>query len=112
MKPRKDKTMDTALTEKATPAEAAELQYLLVCGSQRAYEAAHEPEPWGDESLFQTAAECNQAAIDVMRETLYSGMRHPGEPAEDFRYRTRAEAQAAAAKHAGFQAEPEAEAGG
>jgi len=96
--------MQTTLTGKATPAEAAELQDTLERGYKRAYEAAREADPWGGEyeTRFQTAAECNEVAADVVHETLANGMRRPAEPTSDFLARTRAEAQAAQAKRAGF----------
>jgi predicted GIY-YIG superfamily endonuclease len=102
--PRKDKAMQTTLTGKATPAEAAELQDTLERGYKRAYQAAREADPWGGEyeARFQTAAECNEVAADVVNETLENGMRRPAEPTADFLARTKAEAQAAEAKRAGF----------
>jgi hypothetical protein len=104
--PRKDKVMQTTLTGKATPAEAAELQDILERGYQRAYEAAREADPWGSEyeARFQTAAECNEVAADVVHETLENGLRRPAEPTADFLARAKAEAHAAEAKRAGFQA--------
>jgi predicted GIY-YIG superfamily endonuclease len=103
---RKDKAMQTTLTGKATPAEAAELQATLERGYKSAYQAAREADQWGSDyqARFQTAAECNEAAADVVHETLENGMRRPAESTADFLSRTRAEAQAAAAKQAGFQA--------
>jgi hypothetical protein len=101
--PRRDKNMETAFTDKATPREAAELQDRLERGYKRAYEAAREAfggDPWGSgyESRFQTAAECNEVAADVVYETLASGMRRPAEPTADFLARVKADAQTAAAK--------------
>src|SRR6266487_53590 len=100
VKPRKDKNMETALTAKATPQEAAALQDTLERGYKRAYEAAREAwggDSWGSgyQSRFQTAAECNEVAADVVHETLENGMRRPAEPTADFLARTKAEAQAA-----------------
>src|SRR5262249_30881380 len=64
-----------------------------------------EADPWcGEyEARFQTAAECNEVAADVVHETLANGMRRPAEPTADFLARAKAEAQAAEAKRAGFQ---------
>jgi predicted GIY-YIG superfamily endonuclease len=106
VKPRKEPTMNTTLTGKATPAEAAELQYALERGSQRADQAARQAGPWGSDyqARFQTAADCNEVAADVARETLARGLRRPGESTAGFLSRTRAEAQAAEAEHAGAQA--------
>ncbi len=106
--PRKDKNMQTTLTDKATTQEAAELQDTLERGYKRAYEAAREAcggDPWGSdyESRFQTAAECNEVAADVVHETLEHGLRRPAESTADFLSRTKAEAQTAEAKRAGFQ---------
>jgi len=108
VKPRKDKNMETTLTDKATTQEAAELQDTLERGYKRAYEAAREAcggDPWGSdyESRFQTAAECNEVAADVVHETLEHGLRRPAESTADFLSRTKAEAQTAEAKRAGFQ---------
>jgi hypothetical protein len=104
VKPRKDTTMQTTLTGKATPAEAAELQDTLERGYKSAYQAAREADPWGSDyqTRFQTAAECNEVAADVVHETLENGMRHPAESTADFLSRTKAEAQVAEAKQAGF----------
>jgi predicted GIY-YIG superfamily endonuclease len=104
--PRKDKNMETALTGKATPQEAAQLQDTLERGYKKAYQVARDAfgrDPWGSdyESRFQTAAECNQVAADVVYETLASGMRRPAEPTADFLSRTKTEAQSAEAKQAG-----------
>jgi hypothetical protein len=103
--PRKDTNMQTALTQKATPQEAAELQDTLERGYKRAYQAAREADPWGSdyEARFQTAAECNEVAADVVHETLENGMRRPAESTADFLSRTKAQAQTAEAKRAGFQ---------
>ena len=100
--------MHTALTDKATPQEAAELQDTLERGYQRAYQAAHEAwgtGPWGSEyeARFKTAAECGEVAADVVHETLENGMRRPAEPTAEFLARTKAEARMAEAKQAGFQ---------
>ncbi len=99
--------MGTTFTGKATPQEAAELQDTLERGYKRAYEAAREAwstHPWSDyESRFQTAVECNEVAADVVYETLENGMRRPCEPTADFLSRTKAEAQTAEAKQAGFE---------
>jgi hypothetical protein len=105
VKPRKDTTMQTTLTGKATSAEAAELQDTLERGYKQAYQAACEADPWGSdyEARFQTAAECNEVAADVVHETLENGMRRPAESMADFVFRTKAEAQVAQAKQAGFQ---------
>jgi predicted GIY-YIG superfamily endonuclease len=108
VKPRKDTNMQTALTDKATPQEAAELQAALEHGYKKAYAAARDAwgrDPWGSDyqSRFQTAAECNEVAADVIHETLESGMRRPAEPTADFLSRTKAEAQSAAAKRTGPQ---------
>jgi hypothetical protein len=100
VKPRKDTTMQTTLTSKATPQQAAELQDTLERGYKQAYEAAREADPWGNEyeSRFQTAAECNDVAADVVHETMENGMRRPGEPTADFLARARAEADAEAGR--------------
>lgn len=108
VKPRKDTNMDTALTDKATPQQAAELQDTLEHGYKQAYQAAREAwgrDPSGSdyETRFQTAAECNEVAADVVHETLENGMRRPAESTADFLSRTTREAQAAEAKRAGFQ---------
>jgi hypothetical protein len=98
--------MPTTLTGQATPAEAAELQDTLERGYNSAYGAAREADPGSSdrESRFQTAAECNDVAADVMRETLAKGQREPGESTADFLSWTRAEAQPAQAKQASLQA--------
>ncbi len=97
--------MQITLTGKATPQEAAELQDTLERGYKRAYEAARGADPWGSEyeARFQTAAECNEVAADVVHETLEHGLRRPAESTADFLSRTKAEAQTAEAKRAGFQ---------
>jgi len=106
--PTKDTNMQTAFTDKATPQEAAQLQDTLERGYKKAYQAAHEAfsrEPWGSdyESRFQTAAECNEVAADVVHETLANGIRRPCESTADFLSRTRAEAQAAEPNRSGFE---------
>jgi hypothetical protein len=105
VRPGKNTNMQTALTGNATPQEAAELQDTLERGYKRAYQAAREADPWGSdyEARFQTAAECNEVAADVVHETLENGMRRPAEPTADFLTRTKAQAQTAEAKRAGFQ---------
>ncbi len=77
-------------------------------GYKKAYQAAHEAfsrEPWDSdcESRFQTTAECNEVAADVVHETLTNGMRRPCESTADFLSRTRTEAQAAEANRSGFE---------
>jgi hypothetical protein len=103
---RKDATMHTTLTAKATPAEAAELQDRLERGCAKAWAAAREAgagDPWGSghAARIQTALECHQVAADVVHETLASGMRRPAESTADFLTRTTAQAQAAEAAQAG-----------
>jgi predicted GIY-YIG superfamily endonuclease len=110
VKPRKDKNMETPLTDKATLQQAAQLQDTLERGYKKAYAAARQAfggDPWGSdyESRFQTAAECNEVAADVVYETLASGIRRPAEPTADFLARVKADAQAAEAKQAGPQAD-------
>jgi excisionase family DNA binding protein len=106
--PTKDTSMQTAFTDEATPQEAAGLQDALERGYQKAYQAAREAfsrEPWdsGYESRFQTAAECNEVAADVLHETLEHRICRPCESTAEFLSRTRAEAQAAEANRSGFK---------
>ena len=100
--------MQTAFTDKAAPQEAADLQDTLERGYKKAYQAAREAfsrVPWGSEyeSRFQTAAECNEVAADVVHETLASGMRRPAEPTADFLARVKTDVQTAEVKRAGFE---------
>ncbi len=61
--------------------------------------------PWGreHEARFQTAAQCDEVAAGVGHQRLGNGVRFPGEPTADFLSRTRAQAQAAEVKRAGFE---------
>src|SRR5215469_15669288 len=80
-----------------TPIEAANLLAKLEEGHQAAWRSTHEAR-WRSaeyDSRFHNAAEVDGVFRDVMWETVESGMRHPGEPVEQFAQRAEAEARQA-----------------
>ena len=84
----------TTITEGMTPAEAAHLLVKLEEGQQAAWLSTRELS-WQSpdyESRFQNAAEIDGVFRDLMRETTDNGMRHPGEPAEEFAERAGSDA--------------------
>src|SRR5215813_12438816 len=86
-----------------TPVEAANLLARLEEGHQAAWRSMHEAR-WQSaeyESRFQNAAEVDGVFRDVMWETVESGMRRPGEPAEEFVERAEQEARLADARKTG-----------
>jgi hypothetical protein len=90
-------TTERTITEGMTPVEAANLLARLEEGHQAAWLSTHQT-PWRSaeyESRFQNAAEVDSVFRDVMWETVESGMRHPGEPVEQFAQRAEAEARQA-----------------
>jgi hypothetical protein len=91
------------ITTGMTPAEAATLLEKLDQGQQAAWLATHQA-PWHSaehQARFGTAAEVDGVFRDLMWETLETGMRRPGEPAEEFADRAAAQAKPAAARKAG-----------
>ena len=90
-------TTESNITKDLTPVEAANLLAKLEEGHQAAWLSTHEV-PWqGAEyrSRFQNAAEVDGVFRDVMWETVENGMRHPGEPVEEFVERAESEAKLA-----------------
>jgi hypothetical protein len=88
-----------------TPVEAANLLTKLEEGHQAAWLSTHEV-PWHSaeyESRFQNAAEVDRVFRDLMWETVNNGMRHPGEPAEEFAERAESEARFTDARPAGAE---------
>jgi hypothetical protein len=95
-------TTQTTITDDMTPAEAANLLVELEEGDQAAWLSARELS-WQSpeyESRFQNAAEIDGVFRDVLRETLDNGMRHPGEPVEEFADRAGSDAWLADARQA------------
>lgn len=102
-------TTNSNITQDLTPAEAANLLAKLQEGHQAAWLATHDV-PWHSaeyQSRFHNAAEVDGVFRDLMWETVENGMRHPGEPVEEFADRTESEARLADARTAG--AEPSAD---
>ncbi len=96
------------ITQDMTPVEAANLLAKLEEGHQAAWLSTHEVH-WHSaeyQSRFQNAAEVDGVFRDLMWETVENGMRHPGEPAEEFAERAESEAMLADTRMAG--AEPSA----
>jgi hypothetical protein len=92
-------TTEPNITKDMTPIEAANLLAKLEEGHQAAWRSTHETR-WRSaeyDSRFHNAAEVDGVFRDVMWETFESGMRHPGEPVEQFAQRAEAEARQAAA---------------
>jgi hypothetical protein len=99
-------TTQTTITDDMTPAEAANLLVKLEEGDQAAWLSTRELS-WQSpeyESRFQNAAEIDGVFRDVLRETLDNGMRHPGEPVEEFAERAGSEAWLADARKADAEA--------
>jgi hypothetical protein len=95
-------TTQTTITDDMTPAEAANLLVKLEEGDQAAWLSTRELS-WQSpeyESRFQNAAEIDGLFHDVLRETLDNGMRHPGEPVEEFADRAGSDAWLADARQA------------
>jgi hypothetical protein len=93
------------LTNDMTPAEAANLLVKLEDGHQAAWISTREAR-WPSaeyQSRVQNAAEIDDVFRDLMWETLQNGMRHPGEPVEDFAERAESEAESADAHKAGTE---------
>jgi hypothetical protein len=90
-------TTEQNLTKEMTPVEAANLLTRLEQGHQAAWRSTHETR-WQSaeyEARFQNAAEVDGVFRDLMWETVENGMRHPGEPVEEFAQRAEAEARQA-----------------
>jgi hypothetical protein len=90
-------TTESNFTNDMTPVEAANLLEKLEEGHQAAWLSTHEV-PWQGaeyQSRFQNAAEVDGVFRDVMWETVENGMRHPGEPVEEFVERAESEAKLA-----------------
>jgi hypothetical protein len=86
-----------------TPVEAANLLAKLEAGHQAAWLATRDV-PWHSaeyQARFQAAAEVDDVFRDFMWETVEKGMRHPGEPVEEFAERAESEARAADARETG-----------
>jgi hypothetical protein len=99
-------TSQTTITDDMTPAEAANLLARLEEGHQAAWLSTRELS-WQSpeyESRFQNAAEIDGVFRDTMRETLDNGMRHPGEPVEEFAERAESDAWLADARQADAEA--------
>jgi hypothetical protein len=95
-------TTQTTITDDMTPAEAANLLVKLEEGDQAAWLSTRELS-WRSpeyESRFQNAAEIDGLFRDVLRETLDNGMRHPGEPVDEFAERAGSDAWLADARTA------------
>jgi hypothetical protein len=93
------------ITKDMTPVEAANLLAKLEEGHQAAWRSTHEAR-WRSaeyDSRFHNAAEVDGILRDVMWETVESGMRHPGEPIEQFAQRAEAEARQAEAGSANVE---------
>ena len=98
-------TTEPNITKDMTPIEAANLLAKLEEGHQAAWRSTHEAR-WRSaeyDSRFHNAAEVDGVFRDVMWETVESGMRHPGEPIEQFAQRAEAEARQAEAGSANVE---------
>jgi hypothetical protein len=87
-------TTQNNITNDMTPVEAANLLARLEEGQQAAWLSTHEA-LWQSaeyQSRFQNAAEVDGVFHDLMWETVENGMRHPGEPVEEFADRAESEA--------------------
>ena len=101
-------TTRTTITTGLTSAEAAALLEKLEEGQQAAWLATHHL-PWHSpdyQARFSTAAEVDGVFRDLMWETLTTGLRRPGEPAEEFADRARAPAPRAQLPQASAGAAP------
>ena len=95
-------TTESNLTKDMTPAEVANLLTKLEEGNQAAWLSTRELS-WQSpeyESRFQNAAEIDGVFRDLLRETIDNGMRHPGEPVEEFAERAGSDAWLADARQA------------
>lgn len=99
--PDEDKTI--SITEDLSASEAAELLSRLDEGARAAWQSTHEV-PWLSpdyEARFQAANEVDSVFHHMLRETLESGMRRPGETVQGFARRAGSEAKLADARQAG-----------
>jgi hypothetical protein len=95
-------TTQSTITTDMTSAEAANLLARLEEGHEAAWLSTRELS-WQSpeyESRFQNAKEIDSVFRDLLRETIDNGMRHPGEPVEEFAERTESEAWLAEARKA------------
>lgn len=101
-------TTQSTITKDMTPVEAANLLVQLEGGQQAAWLSTRELS-WQSseyESRFQNAAEIDGVFRDIMRETIDNGMRHPGEPVDEFAECAEADAWLADARQAGTETTP------
>jgi hypothetical protein len=95
-------TTKSNITTDMTPAEAANLLARLDEGNQAVWLSTRELS-WHSaeyEPRFQNAAEIDGLFRDIMRETVENGMRHPGEPLEEFAERATSQAPLADTRRA------------
>jgi hypothetical protein len=98
-------TTEPNITQDLTPVEAANLLTKLQEGQQAAWQSTHQAgRPTAEyQARFQNAAEVDGVFRDVMWETVENGMRHPGEPVEEFAERTQSEARLTDARRSGAE---------
>jgi hypothetical protein len=97
------------ITKDMTPVEAANLLVQLEEGHEAAWLSTRELSWQSPEyvSRFQNAAEIDGVFRDVLRETIDNGMRHPGEPVEEFAERAESDAWLTEALEAGADTTPD-----
>jgi hypothetical protein len=98
-------TTERDITKDMTAVEAANLLARLEQGHRAAWLSTREA-PWHSaeyQARFQNAVEVDGVFRDVMRETVETGMRRPGEPVEEFAERVGSEAWLAGLRKAGLE---------
>ena len=98
-------TTHSSITKDMTTVEAANLLVQLEEGHEAAWLSTRDLS-WQSpdyESRFQNAAEIDGVFRDLLLETIDNGMRHPGEPVEDFAERAESDAWLTGALEAGAE---------